>query len=328
MTDVAERRATAAVRACGVSKQYGFVTALNGLDLTIPQGSLFGLIGPNGAGKTTALAIMASVIAPSSGQMEVLGFDPVEFPRDLRRRVGFMPDALGVYEGLRVDEYLEFFAAAYQVPKAKWHDLIGGLLELVDLHAKRDAMVDSLSRGLKQRLSLARALVHDPTMLLLDEPASGLDPRARFERRSLLMELRAMGKTVVVSSHILAELEEMCTDIAIMADGRVLAFGRPGEIRDQLQLGRSVTVRLVDGTTESFVVADDRDQVALLHRLVVDEQRPILEFTASEGGLEDLFLRITDLEHRPPVATPGPRPAPDRSPLAPPATDGADEAVS
>jgi ABC-2 type transport system ATP-binding protein len=290
-----------AVHAQHLAKSYGRVMALNDVTLAVPKGSLFGLIGPNGAGKTTAMAIMASVVAPTSGRVLVLGLDPSEFPRELRKLLGYMPDALGVYEGLRVDEYLEFFAAAYRIPRAQWRGLVDGLLELVDLQVKRDALVDTLSRGMKQRLSLARALVHDPSVLILDEPASGLDPRARFELRSLLGELRAMGKTVVVSSHILAELEEMCTDVAIMADGRVLASGPPEEIRSRLQLGRTVTVHMADGPDETFVVVDDADQVALLHRLVADEQRPVLEFSATQGGLEDLFLRITE-----PPEPPGP----------------------
>jgi ABC-2 type transport system ATP-binding protein len=283
-----------AVRTMGLTKTYAGVPALTGVALTVPRGSVFGLIGPNGAGKTTAMAIIASVVAPTSGQVEVLGFDPVEHAREVRRVLGYMPDALGVYDGLRVDEYLEFFAAACRVPRSEWHDLIGGLLELVDLQAKRDAMVDTLSRGMKQRLSLARALVHDPLVLILDEPASGLDPRARFELRGLLSGLREMGKTVIVSSHILAELEEMCTDVAIMAEGRVLASGRPDDIRAQLQLGLTVTVTMAGGTVETFKVATEAEQVDLLRRLVADEHRPVLEFSASRVGLEDLFLQITE----------------------------------
>lgn len=285
-----------AVRTENLAKFYGDVPALNGVTLSIPKGSSFGLIGPNGAGKTTAMAIMATVVAPSAGSVEVCGLNPVENSRELRKLLGYMPDALGVYEGLRVDEYLEFFAAANRLPKAGWHRLIGELLELVDLEAKRDAMVDSLSRGMKQRLSLARALLHDPSILVLDEPASGLDPRARFELRTLLGALRAMGKTLIVSSHILAELEEMCTDVAIMADGRVLASGPMADIRRQLAPGRTLTVKLAGGAVETFAVADDAEQVALLHRLIADEHWPVLEFFESQGGLEDLFLRMTDTE--------------------------------
>jgi ABC-2 type transport system ATP-binding protein len=283
-----------AIKTVALAKRYGTVMALDGVDLAVPKGSLFGLIGPNGAGKTTTLAILASVVKPTSGQVEVLGLDPTEFPRQLRTVVGFMPDALGVYDGLAVDEYLQFFAAAYRIPRQQWPGLIDGLLELVDLQVKRDTMVDSLSRGMKQRLSLARALIHDPTVLILDEPASGLDPRARVELRGLLSELRAMGKTVVVSSHILSELEEMCSDVAIMGGGRVLASGPPDAIRAKLQVGRTVTVRLQGGEDQTYTVADEAAQRDLLRRLVVEEQLPVLEFTESGAGLEELFLRVTE----------------------------------
>jgi ABC-2 type transport system ATP-binding protein len=284
----------AAVRTVELAKRYGDLLAVDHVNLSIPKGSLFGLIGPNGAGKTTTLAILASVVAPTSGQVEVLGFDPVDHPGSLRRVVGYMPDALGVYEGLRVDEYLEFFAAAYRIPRAGWPGLIAGLLELVDLADKGEAMVDSLSRGMKQRLSLARALVHDPAILLLDEPASGLDPRARFDLRALLVDLCAMGKTIVISSHILSELEEMCTDVAIMGDGKVLASGPPDTLRATVQPGREVTVRFEGGEEKVYNVADDAAQRELLRRLVADENLPVLEFTAAQDSLEDLFLRITE----------------------------------
>jgi ABC-2 type transport system ATP-binding protein len=283
-----------AIRTVELTKRYAGLLAVDHVTLSIPKGSLFGLIGPNGAGKTTTLAILASVVAPTSGHCEILGFDPVESPGGLRRVVGYMPDALGVYEGLRVDEYLEFFAAAYRIPRAQWSGLIDGLLELVDLQDKRSAMVDSLSRGMKQRISLARALVHDPAVLLLDEPASGLDPRARFDLRALLIELRTMGKTVVISSHILSELEEMCTDIAIMGAGKVLASGPPDELREAMRPGRSVSVRLQGGETMTFTVGDDEAQTELLRRLIVDEKLPILEFTQAQDSLEDLFLHITE----------------------------------
>jgi len=287
MTDVA-------IRTVELSKRYGGVQAVDHVNLSIPKGSIFGLIGPNGAGKTTTLAILASVVAPTSGQVEVLGFDPLEFPGLLRRVVGYMPDALGVYDGLSVDEYLEFFAAAYRLPRAQWPGLIDGLLELVDLQDKRQAMVDSLSRGMKQRLSLARALVHDPEVLLLDEPASGLDPRARFDLRALLVELKAMGKTVVISSHILSELEEMCTDVAIMGAGKVLASGPPDTLREAMRPGRSITARLAGGETRTYTVDDDDAQGDLLRRLIVEEKLPVLEFTQAQDSLEDLFLQITE----------------------------------
>jgi ABC-2 type transport system ATP-binding protein len=281
-----------AIRTHGLTKRYGDLFAVRDLQLQVPRGSTFGLIGPNGAGKTTTFAILASLLKPTAGLVSVLGYDPRHHPREVRRRVGYMPDVLGVYDGLRVDEYLELFAAAYKVPKARWAATIDTLLELVDLTTKRSAEVNSLSRGMKQRLSLARALVHDPEVLVLDEPASGLDPRARVELRNLLRELREMGKTIVVSSHILAELTEMCTEVAIMEKGRLLAQGTPADIRGKLGNGRQIRVRLVGGEERTHTVADDEAQVALL-RSLLDEGLEVLEFAEVGHGLEDLFLQIT-----------------------------------
>ena len=282
-----------AVRTRGLTKRYGDLFAVDHLDLEVPRGSVFGLIGPNGAGKTTTFSILASLLSPTAGEVEVGGIDPVRDPRGVRRIVGYMPDVMGVYDGLRVAEYIEFFAAAYQVPHNRWPMLVDGLLELVDLADKRDAMVDSLSRGMKQRLSLARALVHDPEILILDEPASGLDPRARIDLRGLLGELAAMGKTVIISSHILAELEEMCSHVAILDAGRVLAQGAPRDIAAELSGQRTVLVRLAGGEVQRHQVADESDQAALVRRLIVDEGLAVVEVTCDGGGLEDLFLRVT-----------------------------------
>jgi len=277
----------------GLTKRYGDVIAVRDLHLEIARGSVYGLIGPNGAGKTTTFAVLASLLEPSAGSVRLLGIDPSDQPREVRRIMGYMPDVLGVYDDLRVEEYLEFFAASYRIPKAQRAGVIDGLLELVDLVDKRRAAVNSLSRGMKQRLSLARALVHDPEVLILDEPASGLDPRARVELRNLLVELKDLGKTIVVSSHILAELEEMCTEIGIMEGGQLLATGPPRTIREQLGGLRTLEVRFADGTQERFEVTDEAAQLALLRRLVTEEHRDVLEFTETGGGLEDLFLRIT-----------------------------------
>ncbi|MGH9021840.1 MAG: ABC transporter ATP-binding protein [Acidimicrobiia bacterium] len=282
-----------AVRTSGLTKRYGELVAVNSLDLEVPQGSVFGLIGPNGAGKSTTFSILATLIAPTAGTVEVAGADPVRDPRAVRRLLGYMPDVMGVYDGLAVGEYLEFFSAAYGIRPSAWPGLIDGLLELVDLSVKRQAMVDSLSRGMKQRLSLARALVHDPAILVLDEPASGLDPRARVELRTLIAELSAMGKTIVISSHILAELEEICSHVAILEAGRLLAQGEPRHIAGRLSGTRVLLVRLAGGETQRHTVTDEADQAALVRRLVVEEGLAVVEVTEAEGGLEDLFLRVT-----------------------------------
>ena len=285
---------TAAVRVVALTKRYGDLTAVDDLDLEVPEGSVFGLIGPNGAGKSTTFAILASILSPTSGTAEVAGFDPSSDPRSVRRHLGYMPDVLGVYDNLRVDEYLEFFAAAHELRRSSWPGLIDGLLELVGLEVKRESMVESLSRGMKQRLALARALVHDPDVLVLDEPASGLDPRARVELRTLLGELRAMGKTVVISSHILTEMEEMCSHVAIMEAGRLLASGAPGEIGDRLRGGHDVVVRLAGGEVLRYTVTGEAAQRDLLYRLVVDEGLPVVEFREEGAGLEQLFMDVTE----------------------------------
>jgi ABC-2 type transport system ATP-binding protein len=282
-----------ALRIKGLTKRYGATFAVRDLDLEVARGEVYGLIGPNGAGKSTTFAVLASLLKPTSGSVEVLGVDPADRPREVRRSVGYMPDVLGLYDGLSVEEYLRFFAASYKIPRSQHGPLVDGLLELVDLGTKRTAMVNSLSRGMKQRLSLARALVHDPELLILDEPASGLDPRARVELRNLLVELRSMGKTIIISSHILAELAEMCTGIGIMEKGALLASGTPATIRGQLGGRTTVRVVLAGGEERSYTVDDEHGKAALLRRLVVDEDLQVTEFAETGGGLEDLFMQIT-----------------------------------
>jgi len=283
-----------AVKIDGLSKRFGSTMAVDNVDLEVPKGSIFGLIGPNGAGKTTTLSILATLVRPSDGEVNVLGHSPVREPRAVRRRLGYMPDQLGVYDDMSVDEYLGFFAAAHDISRKERPALVEALLELVDLSVKTHAPVQSLSRGMKQRLSLARVLVHDPELLILDEPASGLDPRARVELRDLVARLQGMGKTIIISSHILAELEQVCTDVAIMEAGRLLAAGAPSEILERLGGGRVMQVRFADGSEEQFTVVDEAEQEALLRRLVNAENRPVVEFVRTGGGLEDLFLSLTE----------------------------------
>ncbi len=209
----------------GLTKWYGEFLALNHLDLKLEEGDLFGFIGPNGAGKTTTMKILATLLTPSEGQAFVGGVNVVDHPEEIRTMVGYMPDFFGVYREMRVSEYLAFFAAAYRVPGKERQRVVGDLLALVDLESKADETVGALSRGMQQRLGLARALVHDPKVLILDEPASGLDPRARVEVREILKELSAMGKTIILSSHILPELANVCNRVGIIAQGQLRACG-------------------------------------------------------------------------------------------------------
>src|SRR5437868_9749950 len=218
-----------------LTKRYGAFTALSDLNLSIEKGSIHGFIGPNGAGKTTTMRIVATLLEPSGGQAWVAGYPVTAEPYEVRRRIGYMPDFFGVYDNMKVWEYLDFFAASYKVPTSKRPGMIDDLLALVDLSVKKDSFVEDLSRGMKQRLCLARTLVHEPDLLILDEPASGLDPRARIELRELLKELRNLGKTILISSHILSELTEMCTHVAIIERGHLLVNGKVEEILQAMQ---------------------------------------------------------------------------------------------
>src|SRR5687767_3720433 len=206
-----------------LSKRYKNVHAVKNLNLNVEEGAIYGFVGPNGAGKTTTMHILTTLLQPTSGEAYVAGYSATRQPRDVRRVIGYMPDFFGVYDDMKVWEYLDFFAACYDIPEVERPPLIRDLLELVDLSHRAEDMVDSLSRGMKQRLCLARTLAHDPQVLILDEPASGLDPRARIEIRELLVELSKMGKTIFFSSHILADVAEICTHIGIVDLGRVVA---------------------------------------------------------------------------------------------------------
>ena len=227
-------------------KKFGKFTAVNGLSLEVPAGSIYGFVGPNGEGKTTTMRMLTTLTRPTSGEAWVNGHSVLEEPRAVRKSIGYMPDEFGVYDDMRVWEYLDFFAACYDIPESERKRLIDDLLQLVDLSHRRDDMVDKLSRGMKQRLSLARTLAHDPSVLILDEPASGLDPRARVEIRELLVELAKMGKTIFFSTHILADVSEICTHIGIVEAGQMIAQGSMDEMRAQLQPHREITVTLLN----------------------------------------------------------------------------------
>jgi ABC-2 type transport system ATP-binding protein len=311
------------VTARGLVKRYDRTVAVGGLDLDVSEGEIFGLVGPNGAGKTTTLRILSTLLVPDSGDAEIAGESVRRNPNEVRRVLGFMPDVFGVYDDMKVWEYLDFFARCYGVAPAQRRRMIGDLLELVDLADKRDHYVQALSRGMQQRLCLAHTLVHDPKVLLLDEPASGLDPRARIELRELLRELRSLGKTILISSHILPELEELCTAVAIVDRGQVLAQGRVSDIEQRLRAGSVLRVRviaesedletaagwfgdqpdvvssqvLVDGTIELGFRGDDAATAALLSA-AVRHGLQVVSFARAASDLEELFLQVTARDER------------------------------
>ena len=234
------------IRTSGLTKRYSDVLALNDLNLEVPEGQIFGYIGPNGAGKTTTLKILATLLAPTSGSAQVCGFDVGRDSRKIRPLIGYMPDFFGVYEDMTVDEYLTFFAAAYGLKGARRRQTVDDVMELTDLGSKRETMVEALSRGMQQRLGLARALVHDPKVLILDEPASGLDPRARIEMRVLLKEVKLLGKTIIISSHILSELAEMCDTVGIIEKGSLLFSGTQEELARTTAMGGTIEVGVAE----------------------------------------------------------------------------------
>jgi len=240
----------------GLHKRYAGRAALQGVDFSVPAGEIFGFVGPNGAGKTTTIRILATLTAADSGSATIGGIPVGQDPHGVRELIGYMPDFFGVYDRLTSEEYLEFYAACHGVARRRRCKVARDLLELVDLTDRTDDQVDTLSRGMKQRLCLARALVHDPQVLLLDEPASGLDPRARVEMRELIRELRRMGKTIFVSSHILPELEELCTWVGFIDDGKMVAAGPMADVRNQVRSGRRLRIELVDSEAESLLAAE------------------------------------------------------------------------
>ena len=312
---------TAIITTRGLVKRYDGTVAVGGVDLDIEPGEIFGLVGPNGAGKTTMLRMLATLLQPTSGDAEIGGESIRRNPQAVRRVIGYMPDAFGVYDDMKVWEYLDFFGRCYGLGPAQRKRMINDLLELVDLAAKRDSYVLGLSRGMQQRLCLAHALVHDPQVLLLDEPASGLDPRARVELRELLRELRALGKTIVISSHILPELEELCTSVAIVDRGRVLAAGTIADIGQRLRVGEVLRVRVLGGEAEAeaarawFEARDDvasatRDRsgeieigfrgdesgAAALLMAAVRAKLSVVSYSPAATDLQELFLQVTDRE--------------------------------
>ncbi len=234
------------IETINLTRRYGDLTALDSLNLSIEEGDCFGFIGPNGAGKTTTIKILATLLKPSSGQAQIGGLTVGFQNRQIRPLIGYVPDFMGAYEDMVVTEYLEFFAAAYNIHGQQRRQVVKDVLELTDLKYKATAEVNGLSRGMQQRLSIARVLLHDPKVLLMDEPASGLDPRARIEIRELLKELKRMGKTIVISSHILHELAELCNVVGVIERGKLLFSGSVADILDRARVGRVLHVRVTE----------------------------------------------------------------------------------
>ncbi len=296
-----------------VCKYYGELKAVDSLNLQINKGEIFGFIGPNGAGKTTTLRMLATLLRPTSGTIRIAGLDPENEPGEVRRIIGYMPDQFGVYPDLAVWEYLDFFGAAYEISSDKRPRLIDDVLELTDLSGKKQDLVEALSRGMKQRLCLAKTLLHDPALLLLDEPASGLDPRARIEIRELLKELKKMNKTILISSHILAELSDFCTSIGIIERGQLVVAGSLAEIEARMNYERVYRLTTLDSlqtvsaflkqigidTVEAqsnyieFACNKTDEEIASILQALIRENFRITSFQPISANLEDLFMKIT-----------------------------------
>jgi len=293
---------------------FGNIAALYGLDLVVNKGDLFGFIGSNGAGKTTTLRILATFLAPSAGTAQILGRDVVRDADAVRHVIGYMPDFFGVYKDMEVTEYLDFFGACYKIPTAQREKTVNDVLELVGLTEKKGALIGALSRGMQQRLGLARVLIHDPQLLLLDEPASGLDPRARIEMMAVLQELQRLGKTIIISSHILSELQTLCNRVAIIEKGRLIYSGPVQGVRDQMSQGRVIWVRVSSDATAAMDLLKTRPEVAevtsidgeikvtlaghevdhsIVAEILVRGGARLIELREDEIGLEEVFMRVT-----------------------------------
>ena len=296
-------------------KVYGPLTAVKGVSFSLKPGDIFGFIGSNGAGETTTIRMISTLLEPTHGTATINGADIIRDPMGVRRQIGYMPDFFGLYDDVKVWEYLDFFATIYEVPAKQRNSVIDNVLELTDLTVKRDAFVQSLSRGMQQRLCLARCLVHDPALLLLDEPASGLDPRARAELKELIIELGCMGKIVIVSSHILPELADFCNCVGIIERGEMLAFGPVNQIVRQIQPTRVLAIAVLDAAGEVRArIADmphvlgvhledehhlrvefngDHEQQSELLAALIQANIKVIQFHEEHANLEDVFMRLT-----------------------------------
>ncbi len=299
-----------------LTKNYGSFTAVNHLTLHIPEGDLFGFVGPNGAGKTTTIRIVCGLLRASGGLVVICDSEAPIGSREMKRMIGYVPDFFGVYDNLKVREYMDMYGSMYGMYSRDIAKISDDLLELVNLSDKKEVYVDTLSRGMKQRLCVARALLHNPKLLILDEPSSGLDPRARVEMKELLKNLHSMGKTIVISSHILSELSEMCTSIGIMNRGQLITAGRIEDIMQQLSGGKRIHVQVisdmetavrflkeqanvrVESVRENEIIISgggtDEEVSALIGRLIQNEV-VLTGFYREEGSLESLFMQLTEM---------------------------------
>ena len=297
-----------------LTKNYGSFTAVNHLTLHIPEGDLFGFVGPNGAGKTTTIRIVCGLLKASGGAVKIGGTAADVGSREMKRLIGYVPDFFGVYDNLKVREYMDLYGSMYGMYSRDIAKLADDLLELVNLSDKKEVYVDTLSRGMKQRLCVARALLHNPRLLILDEPSSGLDPRARVEMKELLKNLHSMGKTIVISSHILSELSEMCNSIGIMNHGQLITAGKIEDIMQQVAGGKRMHIQVASGMESAVRIMKEQagariesvreneiiilfggadEEISALIGRMIQEQVVLTGFYREEGSLESLFMQLT-----------------------------------
>ena len=304
-----------------LSKSYKNRKAIDNISFSVQEGAIFGFIGPNGAGKTTTIKILTTLLMPNSGSVAIAGLDVLQDRAAVRRKIGYVPDFFGVYNDMSTWEYLDFFAGCYHIPLNQRPSLIGDLLALIDLAHRRDDPVGGLSRGMKQRLGLARALIHDPQLLVLDEPASGLDPRARVEFRALLQELQRMGKTIFFSSHILADVDELCSDVGIIEAGKIVIYSNLESLRARMRAHRTLYITILGDHLDAAQLAlsfapavsnlshrqnaqgdleleldfsGDKQAVSALIARLVKADIPLLAFREETESLEEMFMKLTE----------------------------------
>ncbi|GAA0124572.1 ABC transporter ATP-binding protein [Clostridium sp. CTA-19] len=295
-------------------KSYGSFKAVDNLNLHVKKGEIFGFVGPNGAGKTTTMKIVSGLLDCDNGEVFIDGVDAIKNRREVKRKIGYMPDFFGVYDDLKVDEYLEFYASIYGIEGKEKDELINDLLELVNLSHKKDAYVDDLSRGMKQRLCLARCLVHNPSLLILDEPASGMDPKARIEMKNILRTLKEMGKTIIISSHILPELAELCTNLVIIQNGKAVTSGTVEEVMDKAYKTKFIKLKVLKDVENAIKLLKEYVEIGEIKKIgnnvatasfsgseevmcnilegLIKENIKVVSFNTIDGNLEEVFMKV------------------------------------